>query len=191
MANLCRWMTSATLPFGCTVSIGDDARERMLAGRRVVDRALAQGTRIYGLTTAYGALKRVGVPLDRQASFNRATVLAHIVGQGPVVPVAVVRAAMLVRAQGFALGRSGVRPAVADAYVAALNACVHPPVRLVGSLGQSDLAPLAEIARSLIGEGADRDAWGAANLEAIEPEAKEALAMMSANAFSVGGAASP
>ena len=103
----------------------------MEAGRGVVERALARSTPVYGLNTAYGALKRVAVPLDRQGAFNRTTVLAHIVGHGSLVPESVVRAAMFVRVQGFALGRSGVRPAVADTYVAALNAGFHPPVRLI------------------------------------------------------------
>ena len=168
------------------VSIGDGARERMEAGRRAVERMLAEGAPVYGLTTAYGPLRRVAIPLDRQAAFNRSTVLAHVVGHGPKAPESVVRATMLVRAQGFALGRSGVRPIVADTYAAALNAGFHPPVRSIGSVGQSDLAPLAEIARSLIGEGPDRDALVAAGLDPIVPEAKEAIAMMSANAFSVG-----
>ncbi len=186
------------------VAIGDAARLRMQAGRDVVEQALAEGRPVYGLTTAYGALKHlvlraihvedtddspgdgVDEPQDIQAAFNRAAVLSHLVGHGVPAPESVVRAAMLVRAVGFTQGHSGVRPAVADAYVAALNAHFHPRVRSVGSLGMSDLAPLAEIAYSLMGEAADAPALAAAGLDPIVPQAKEAIAMMSANAFSVG-----
>jgi histidine ammonia-lyase len=170
------------------VALGDEARRRMERGRAVVENALASGETVYGVTTAYGALKRVPLPAGQQAAFNRQTVIAHLVGSGAAAPEAVVRAAMLLRAQGFALGRSGVRPLVADAYTAALNARFHPPVRVVGSLGQSDLPPLAEIARGLLGDGSAAAALAAAGLEPLVPAAKEGLAMMSANAFSVGWA---
>lgn len=170
------------------VSVGDGARERMRAGRVIVEQALEDGSRVYGLTTGFGAMKRVSVPRERQAEFNRATVLSHLVGHGPLVPEPVVRAAIVVRAQGFVQGRSAARPALADAYVAALNAGFHPSVRTVGSLGMSDLAPLSEIAAGLMGEGADREAFRTTGLEPIVPEASEARAMISANAFSVGWA---
>ena len=185
------------------VVIGDHARAHMQAARDVVERALTRGTPVYGLTTAFGALKHidlrspdVGSVVERhasdderqdiQATFNRVAVLSHLVGHGPPVPESVVRAAMLVRAQGFVQGRSGARPALADAYVAALNAHFHPPVRPTGSLGMSDLAPLAEIAYGLMGDGDQGSALLAAGLTPIVPQAKEAIAMMSANAFSVG-----
>ena len=187
------------------VAIGDGARERMQASRDIVERALADGSTVYGLTTAFGALKHIVLRAlhvdeadaeqaalageqDIQAAFNRAAVLSHLVGHGPPAPESVVRATMMVRAQGFTQGHSGVRPAVADAYVAALNAGFHPKVRSVGSLGMSDLAPLAEIAYSLMGEGEDAGALAAEGLEPIVPQAKEGIAMMSANAFSVGWA---
>ncbi len=181
------------------VVIGDGARARMQAGRDVVDRALATDEPVYGLTTAFGALKHIsisaddaptegadGIVRDAQAAFNRAAVLSHLVGHGALVPEAVVRATMLVRAQGLTQGRSGARPALADAYVAALNAKYHPRVRTTGSLGMSDLAPMAEIAHALMGEGEYAAELDAAGLEPVVPQAKEAIAMMSANAFSVG-----
>ncbi len=185
------------------VVIGDNARAHMQAARDVVERALTHDAPVYGLTTAFGALKHIALRLpgvgslveghppdderqDIQSTFNRAAILSHLVGQGPPVPESVVRAAMLVRVQGLAQGRSGARPALADAYVAALNARFHPPVRPIGSLGMSDLAPLAEIAYGLMGEGDHGSALLAAGLTPIVPQAKEAIAMMSANAFSVG-----
>ncbi len=170
------------------VSVGEGARSRMQAGREIMEQALEDGNRVYGLTTGFGAMKRVAVPPERQREFNRASVLSHLVGHGPLVHESVVRAAMMVRAQGFVQGRSAARPALADAYVAALNAGFHPSVRTVGSLGMSDLAPLGAIAAGLMGEGIDSEAFAATGLEPIVAEASEARAMMSANAFSVGWA---
>jgi histidine ammonia-lyase len=86
-----------------------------------------------------------------------------------------VRAAMLVRAQGLVQGRAGVRPELVEAYLDALRDDLRPAVHVVGSLGVSDLGPLAEIAWALIEAG-------------FEPGAKEGLAMLNANSFAIGWA---
>jgi len=68
-----------------------------------------------------------------------------------------VRAMMLLRANVIATGFTGARPALAELLIAMLNAGVHPPIPEQGSVGASgDLAPLAHLALSLIGEGALR-----------------------------------
>jgi len=173
---------------GRAVAIGEAARAQMVAGRAVVQGALDRGDEVYGMTTGVGALKRVHVAREDQARFNRRLVRTHATGTGPPASARVVRATMVVRLQGFAQGRSGVRPEVADAYAAALNAGFCPTVHTVGALGQSDLLPCAEIARALMGEGPDAAAFAAAGLEPVVPAAKDAIAMYSANAFSVGWA---
>ena len=174
---------------GAPVVLAPDARARMLESRLVVERALARGDTVYGLTTGVGSQKRSDVPTAEQARFNRLMVLAHCVGHGATAPAAFVRAAMLVRAEGLALGSAGVRPVVVEALLDALNAGVAPRVHLVGSLGQSDLSPLAEIARALIGEGPDAGLMEQAGLSPLRPAPREALALISSNAFSVGIAA--
>jgi histidine ammonia-lyase len=61
---------------------------------------------------------------------------------------------MLLRANVLLRETSGVRPAVAEAIVALLNAGIHPVVPEQGSVGASgDLAPLSHIALGLLGEG--------------------------------------
>jgi histidine ammonia-lyase len=68
--------------------------------------------------------------------------------------VEVVRAMMLLRVRSLAMGRSGVRPEVAEGLAALLNADITPWVPRHGSLGASgDLAPLAHCALVLLGEG--------------------------------------
>ncbi|MGI9091625.1 MAG: HAL/PAL/TAL family ammonia-lyase, partial [Gemmatimonadaceae bacterium] len=65
-----------------------------------------------------------------------------------------VRAMMLLRANVIAKGFSGARPELARLLAAMLNAGLYPPVPEQGSVGASgDLAPLAHLALSLIGEG--------------------------------------
>ena len=60
---------------------------------------------------------------------------------------------------------------------------------MIGSLGQSDLSPLAEIARALIGEGPDAALLRRAGLAPLTLGPGEGLALISANAFSLGIAA--
>jgi histidine ammonia-lyase len=171
------------------VQLAPAARERIAVGRRATEHLLAEGKQVYGLTTGVGAMKRVSVAADEQQDFNRLLLLSHRTGTGADAPEAVVRATLLAQLAGFARGRSGVRESLADVIVAALNAGLVPRARTVGSLGQSDLGPLADIAEALTGEGewaAELDRLG---LERWRPDAKEALAFVNSNAFSLGSAA--
>jgi histidine ammonia-lyase len=170
---------------GRSVALAPVAIARMEQSRRVADALLHSGVEVYGLTTGVGPQKRVVVGPAEQAAFNRLMVLGHAVGYGPFAPRAWVRATMLVRAAGLAQGVAGVRPAVAQALLAALNADAIPSVHLIGSIGQSDLAPLAEIASCLIGAGPEPDLIARAGLAPLALEAREGLALISANAFSV------
>jgi histidine ammonia-lyase len=87
------------------------------------------------------------------------------------------------------MGRSGARPAVAEAILGLLDAGLVPVVPEHGSLGASgDLAPLAHCALALLGEGevdaADgrrlpaHEALAAAGLDPIVLQAKEGLALI-------------
>ena len=58
---------------------------------------------------------------DETASFNRALIAGHLIGQGPAADDDVVRAMMLRLANGFAQGAPGVRPELAQLVVDALN----------------------------------------------------------------------
>jgi histidine ammonia-lyase len=141
----------------------------------VVERVLAGGELVYGLTTGVGARKRIRVEVDEIDDFNRLLVLNDRVGQGPPAPREAVRAALLRLANSFAKGSSGVRPALAERVVAALNEGGEPKVRLLGSVGQADLAPMADIAHGILG--------------GFDLGAKEALSLLNNNSFSTGLAA--
>ena len=170
----------------CPVELAPAARERIAAGRDVTAALLARGERVYGLTTGVGALKRVAVGERDQAAFNRLLLLSHRTGTGPDVAEDVVRAAMLAQLAGFGRGRAGVRPELADHLVAALNAGLVPRVRTTGSLGQSDLGPLADLAEALTGDGDWATELERLGLEPWLPTAKEALAFVNSNAFTLG-----
>lgn len=157
------------------VELVSEAVERMREARAVVEAAVDRGDAVYGVTTGVASRKRVRVSADEAAEFNRRLIQSHRVGQGPAAPTDVVRAAMLRLANGFASGTTGVRPQVAERLVAALNASESPHVRLLGSIGQSDLAPNADLAHGLF--------------EEFPLASGEALWLVNSNAFSTGFAA--
>jgi len=129
----------------------------------LVEKALAEGRTIYGVNTGFGKLANVSIPPDRLDQLQLNLIRSHAAGMGDSLPRDVVRAAMLLRANVLLRPTSGVRPALAEALVALINAGIVPVVPEQGSVGASgDLAPLAHIAQVLIGEGEVLDEAGAA-----------------------------
>ena len=153
--------------------VAPEAVERMRRRRAAVEAAFAEGREVYGLTTGVGARKRFRSEGDA-ASFNRRMLLEHRVGQGPAAAAEVVRAATLLHANHLAAGWAGVRPELAEALAASLSR-EPPQVRLLGSVGMGDVAPLAELAAGALGD--------------LPLAAGEALALISSNAFSTALAA--
>lgn len=159
---------------GEQVELAPEAIERMRAARAVVERALASGQQVYGFSTGVGMRKRFAIEED-QARFNRQLIRGHLIAQGQSAPADGVRATMVKLANGLAQGYPGVRPELAQLVVDRLNAGVTPRVRVLGSVGQADLAANADLVDGL--------------LDDFELAAGEALVLMDNNAFSTGLAA--
>ena len=139
---------------GASVSVAESAVERMNRSRAVVDGIVTRNEVVYGVTTGFGKLSEYAIPADKLAALQVNLVRSHASGVGPLLPKREVRAMMLLRANVIAKGFSGARPDVAQLLCAMLAADLWPPVPEQGSVGASgDLAPLAHLALSLIGEG--------------------------------------
>jgi histidine ammonia-lyase len=170
------------------VGLAPEARARMQVTRDVVDRAVALEAPVYGVNTGFGKLSEVTIAPHQLAALQRNLVRSHAAGVGDPLPEREVRAMMLLRANVLATAYAGARPLVVDALIAMLNAGVWPVVPEQGSVGASgDLAPLAHLALTLIGEGTARfqgreapslELLHAAGLGAVTLEAKEGLALI-------------
>ena len=170
------------------VGLAPEARARMQVTRDVVDRAVAQAEPVYGINTGFGKLSEVTIAGGQLAALQRNLVRSHAAGVGDPLPEREVRAMMLLRANVLATAYAGARPVVVESLLAMLNAGVWPVVPEQGSVGASgDLAPLAHLALTLIGEGTARfegregpsqDMLDAAGLSAVTLEAKEGLALI-------------
>ncbi len=179
------------------VSLDATAAGRMRASRAVIERLVADGTIVYGVTTGFGDLVDVRIDPARTAELQRNLVRSHAAGVGDPLPDDVVRAMLVLRANALAVGLSGVRVEVVELLVGMLNAAVHPVVPSRGSLGASgDLAPLAHLALVVIGEGeATVDGAGPgdgatalerAGLVPVELQAKEGLALLNGTQLMAG-----
>ncbi len=157
---------------GRPVALAPEAVARMAEGWEIVQEAVRAGAAVYGLTTGVGAHKRVSMSAEQLEHFNRLLLPSHRVGQGPHAPAEVVRAALLRLVNGFASGTTGVRPELAARLVDGLNAGETPGVRMLGSVGQADLAPMADLAHGVIGD--------------FPLRGTETLSLVNSNAFSTG-----
>jgi histidine ammonia-lyase len=139
---------------GARASLDPSSLARMAATRRVVDDLVARNAVVYGVTTGFGKLSDVAIPPEKLAALQVNLVRSHAAGVGTPLPRREVRAMMLLRANVLAKGFSGARAALPELLCAMLNADLWPLVPEQGSVGASgDLAPLAHLALSLIGEG--------------------------------------
>jgi histidine ammonia-lyase len=180
---------------GAAVGLTDAARERIASGRRIVDGVLASGRAVYGLTTGVGHARNVRVPDDELVGQQYMIVMTHSGGFGPPLPTEVARAAMAVRLVGLTRGGSGASPAVAESLVALLNSGVHPLLPRTNSVGAGDLGAMALVAQVAIGAGraeyrgevlSGGEALARAGIPPLVLQAKDGLALVSANGVSVG-----
>src|SRR5437868_4584071 len=174
---------------GAAVQLSDDAMAAISASRQRIDELAESPIPSYGVSTGFGALATRHIDPALRAQLQRSLVRSHAAGSGPEVETEVVRALMLLRLHTLATGHTGVRPTTAKTLAALLNAQLTPVVHEYGSLGCSgDLAPLAHVALTLMGEGVVRDADGVlmdggealkrAGIEPVELAAKEGLALI-------------
>ncbi len=126
----------------------------MAASNAIVSRIVERNEVVYGVTTGFGKLSDIAIPPHRLAELQINLIRSHAVGVGPLLSEAEVRAMMLLRANVISKGFSGARAVLVDLLAGMLNAGLFPPIPEQGSVGASgDLAPLAHLALSMIGEG--------------------------------------
>jgi histidine ammonia-lyase len=168
--------------------LAETARRNMRESRALVEKLAAEPRAIYGINTGFGPLSGTRVsPADLEQ--HQLNLLHHLsVGQGPLFSAADTRAIMAARANAMARGFSGLRPEVVDLLLQALNRGLLPEIPTEGSVGASgDLAPLAHMARLLVGLGHVRageqrlpalEALRQHGLQPVTLQCKEGLALV-------------
>src|SRR5712692_1101997 len=136
------------------VEVSPSAHPRVSASRKVIEDIVARDAVVYGVNTGFGKLADVRIAREEIGALQLNLVRSHACGIGSPLSEPEARAMMLLRANVLALGFSGVRVELIELLCEMLNRGVHPVIPEKGSVGASgDLAPLAHLALSLIGEG--------------------------------------
>jgi histidine ammonia-lyase len=167
---------------------GAKFRERLEAGRRALEQALAAGRPVYGVTTGVGASVTTEVPAEERREMALNLLRFHGCGTGRRLDEDAAAGVLVARLVSLARGYSGVRPVVLERLCELLARRILPSIPEEGSVGASgDLTPLSYLAALLVGErealvaGEPRpaaEALAAAGLAPLVLEPKESLALM-------------
>jgi histidine ammonia-lyase len=186
---------------GAKVLLAEESAERILRSRKLVEKWLQEGKAIYGVTTGFGALSDVSIPVADARMLQQNVLMSHAVGVGDVLDEEVVRAMLALRVKDLARGHSGIRLTTVRRLMELLNRGIVPLVPAKGSVGASgDLAPLAHLSLVLIGLGeafyegkrmSGATALSSCGLEPLRLEAAEGLALVNGTQMTtaIGGLA--
>jgi histidine ammonia-lyase len=165
-------------------------------GAEVLDRIIARGDTVYGVTTGLGDSCTVDVPRELIAELPAHLMAYHRCGLGARLSAEETRAVLAARLASLCRGYSGVRVELLDGLASLLAHDVLPCIPAEGSVGASgDLTPLAYVAAALCGEGevvhAGRErpaaeALAEAGLARATLRPKEGLALMNGTAVMTG-----
>ncbi|MGP1569888.1 MAG: histidine ammonia-lyase [Eubacteriales bacterium] len=170
------------------VELSEEAKKQVTRAREYVDKKLAQGTVIYGLTTGFGKFADTVISESEAQTLQRNLIISHSCAMGEPYSTEVVRSIMLLRCNALARGNSGIRLSTLETLINMINKRVHPIIPQKGSLGASgDLAPLSHMVLAMIGEGdaeycgevlKSKEAMRRAGIGIIDLAAKEGLALI-------------
>ena len=170
------------------VTLSKEAIDLINCSHARLTELLKAETPVYGINTGFGIFSDKKIKIDESNLLSRNLILSHAVGTGPVLPVEITRAAMLVRANTLAKGFSGIRLEVIETLIEMLNKGVTPVVPSQGSLGSSgDLCPLSHMALVLTTDEKDLESEsGFAEFEGKVYTGKEAMEKAGINRIVLG-----
>ncbi|MCD6512321.1 MAG: histidine ammonia-lyase [Thermoplasmata archaeon] len=178
---------------GMKIEVDEDALKKVEKARRIIEDVIEKGTPVYGVNTGFGELANVRINDAEIKELQKNLIRSHSCGTGDALPEETVRAMMLLRLNSLLKGYSGVRKELIYFMRDAINKKFYPFVPSQGSVGASgDLAPLAHIALSFMGEGEAflngervqaRQALSSIGMEPFEFEAKEGIAFINGTQY--------
>lgn len=136
------------------VTLSQPVLRRAASSREQFEETVRQNIPVYGVTTGYGDMIYMLVDTAKETELQTNLVRSHSAGVGPLFSEPEARAILTSRLNALAKGHSAVRPLLLERLALYLNEGLTPAIPEIGSLGASgDLAPLAHLACTLIGEG--------------------------------------
>ncbi len=136
------------------IELAPESVELITKCRKLVEDKIEKRETMYGVNTGIGEFSEIVLNDEQIKEFQKYLIYNHAAGIGEPMPISFVRGAMASRINVHAHGNSGCRPVITQTYVEMLNKGITPVVCRKGSVGASgDLAPMSQIALSLMGEG--------------------------------------
>ena len=170
------------------LSLGATAQAAIAQSYQTIAGIIDSGEAVYGVNTGFGKMADISIPQDALATLQSNLVLSHTAGSGTPLSLPETRLVMAMKIASLAQGFSGVRSELVDLMIAMVNRDVLPVIPSQGSVGASgDLAPLAHLAATLIGEGfvhafgqamPTGEAFARAGLIPVTLHPKEGLALL-------------
>jgi histidine ammonia-lyase len=169
---------------GARISFAPGYCDRVNHSRKLIEIALQENRRIYGVTTGFGDNARTIISPEDSEILQRNIVLSHACSVGDPLPEEQIRAIALMWLLSLGKGYSGVRLKVLALVAELLNAGVTPVAPGDGSVGY--LSVEAHMALVLIGEGKacyrgqvlpGREALTKTGLSPVTLQCKEGLAL--------------
>ncbi len=179
---------------GATFTLQNSLKTKVDAACDVVKAAVAGDAPVYGVNTGFGKLAQTRISRDDLTTLQRNLILSHASGVGDLMPENITRLMMLLKLISLTRGASGVSWELICLLHDMLQKEVIPAIPAQGSVGASgDLAPLAHMAATMIGEGEAfykgkrmpaAEALHKAGLKPIVLGPKEGLALINGTQFS-------
>ncbi|MCX8143219.1 MAG: histidine ammonia-lyase [Bacteroidia bacterium] len=137
------------------VHLLDGALDKAQKCFEYLNQTLTQNNRsYYGINTGFGSLCNVRIEDDQLVQLQENLIKSHSCGVGKELPPHITKWIVLSKIQNLLLGHSAVNKETILRLVEMFNNEVYPVIYQQGSLGASgDLAPLAHLSLTLIGEG--------------------------------------
>ena len=181
---------------GAQCELDEQAKEAVIASRKIVDDIVREKRVVYGVTTGFGSLCNVSISPEDTVQLQENLIRTHSSGFGDPLPEDAVRAIMLIRINSLLKGYSGIRLSTVEKLLELLNKGVTPYIPEKGSLGASgDLAPLSHMVLPMLGLGrayykgellSGQEALDRAGIEKIQLAAKEGLALINGTTVLTG-----
>ena len=176
------------------IALSHESTEAVIKCRKYLDDKMEDIDRpLYGITTGFGSLYNVTIPLGDLSQLQHNLVMSHACGAGPAVRPEIVKLMLFLKAQSLSYGHSGAQLVTVQRLIDMFNKDILPVVYQQGSLGASgDLAPLAHLSLPLIGLGEvlykgkvrpSAEVWKELGWEPIRLQSKEGLALLNGTQF--------
>ncbi|UNO42965.1 tyrosine 2,3-aminomutase [Streptomyces sp. MST-110588] len=134
--------------------VTEKALARAARSREIFEATVRDDVPVYGVTTGYGEMIYMLVDTAKEVELQTNLVRSHSAGVGPLFDERESRAILAARLNALSKGYSAVRPELLERLALYLTEGITPAIPQIGSLGASgDLAPLAHLAATVIGEG--------------------------------------